>query len=42
MFVAGALLAVLLTLTIYDEDVLTVEHVLTTMTVLGGVIAGFR
>lgn len=42
VFVAGALLAVLLTLTIYDEDVLTVEHVLTTMTILGGVIAGFR
>lgn len=42
VFVAGALLAVLLTLTIYDEDVLAVEHVLTTMTVLGGVIAGFR
>ncbi|XP_074049462.1 autophagy-related protein 9B isoform X6 [Macrotis lagotis] len=34
-FFAGALLAVLLVLTVYDEDVLAVEHVLTTMTGLG-------
>ncbi|CAG2059997.1 unnamed protein product, partial [Timema podura] len=38
-FVAGACLAVLLILTVYDEDVLTVEHVLTAITVLGGVVA---
>lgn len=35
VFFSGALLAALLVLTIYDEDVLAVEHVLTTMTVLG-------
>ncbi|XP_043825123.1 autophagy-related protein 9B [Dromiciops gliroides] len=34
-FFAGALLAVLLVLTVYDEDVLAVEHVLTAMTGLG-------
>nr|CAD7196671.1 unnamed protein product [Timema douglasi] len=41
-FVAGACLAVLLILTVYDEDVLTVEHVLTAITVLGGVVAASR
>ncbi|XP_046420102.1 autophagy-related protein 9A isoform X1 [Neodiprion fabricii] len=41
-FVAGSILAVLLILTIYDEDVLTVEHVLTTMTMLGAIVAGAR
>uniref|UniRef100_A0A8C5LBN8 Autophagy-related protein 9 n=1 Tax=Jaculus jaculus TaxID=51337 RepID=A0A8C5LBN8_JACJA len=35
VFFAGALLAALLALTVYDEDVLAVEHVLTTMTALG-------
>ncbi|EHA98337.1 Autophagy-related protein 9B [Heterocephalus glaber] len=35
LFFAGALFAALLLLTIYDEDVLTVEHVFTTMTALG-------
>ncbi|XP_076756941.1 autophagy-related protein 9 [Xylocopa sonorina] len=41
-FVAGSVLAVLLILTVYDEDVLTVEHVLTTITVLGAMVAGAR
>lgn len=41
-FVAGSILVVLLILTIYDEDVLTVEHVLTTMTILGAMVAGAR
>lgn len=41
-FVAGSVLAVLLILTIYDEDVLTVEHVLTLMTILGAILAGAR
>lgn len=35
VFFAGALFAALLVLTVYDEDVLAVEHVLTAMTVLG-------
>ncbi|XP_069473010.1 autophagy-related protein 9A isoform X1 [Ambystoma mexicanum] len=34
-FFAGSILAVLISLTIYDEDVLAVEHVLTTVTLLG-------
>ncbi|XP_034051209.1 LOW QUALITY PROTEIN: autophagy-related protein 9A [Thalassophryne amazonica] len=34
-FFAGSLLAVLITLTIYDEDVLAVEHVLSSITLLG-------
>ncbi|KAK6634991.1 hypothetical protein RUM44_000240 [Polyplax serrata] len=41
-FISGAILAVLLALTIYDEDVITVEHVLTTITVLGGILAASR
>ncbi|XP_066584747.1 autophagy-related protein 9A isoform X2 [Prorops nasuta] len=41
-FVAGSVLAVLLILTVYDEDVLTVEHVLTTITILGALVAGAR
>ncbi|EEB19496.1 conserved hypothetical protein [Pediculus humanus corporis] len=41
-FISGAILAVLLALTVYDEDVITVEHVLTTMTVLGGILAASR
>lgn len=41
-FIAGAGLAVLLILTVYDEDVLTVEHLFSIMTVLGGVVAGSR
>ena len=39
-FLAGAILAVLVLLTVYDEDVITVEHVLTLMTVLGAIVAG--
>ena len=39
-FLAGAILAVLVLLTVYDEDVITVDHVLTIMTVLGAVVAG--
>ncbi|XP_057586429.1 autophagy-related protein 9B isoform X5 [Hippopotamus amphibius kiboko] len=35
VFFAGALFAALLALTVYDEDVLAVEHVLTAMTALG-------
>nr|XP_012641605.1 autophagy-related protein 9B isoform X2 [Microcebus murinus] len=35
VFFAGALFATLLVLTVYDEDVLAVEHVLTAMTALG-------
>ncbi|XP_036855096.2 autophagy-related protein 9B [Manis javanica] len=35
VFFSGALFAALLVLTVYDEDVLAVEHVLTAMTVLG-------
>ncbi|TNN29065.1 Autophagy-related protein 9A [Liparis tanakae] len=34
-FFAGSLLAVLIALTIYDEDVLSVEHVLSSITLLG-------
>uniref|UniRef100_A0A1B6D492 Autophagy-related protein 9 n=1 Tax=Clastoptera arizonana TaxID=38151 RepID=A0A1B6D492_9HEMI len=42
VFVAGSILAVLLALTVYDEDVLTVDHVLSAITLLGGLVAGFR
>lgn len=41
-FTAGAILAVLVLLTIYDEDVLTVEHMLTTITSLGVVVGVCR
>ncbi|MEE6488994.1 hypothetical protein FKM82_015457 [Ascaphus truei] len=37
-FLAGSLLAVLIALTVYDEDVLAVEHVLTAVTLLGLVV----
>ena len=37
-FTTGAILAVLIILTVYDEDVLNVEHMLTVMTVLGVLI----
>lgn len=37
--VAGALLSVLIILTVYDEDVITVEHILTLLTALGASIA---
>lgn len=42
VFISGSILAVLLVLTVYDEDVIAVEHVLTIMTILGSVVAGFR
>ena len=38
-FLAGSVLAILFGLTVWDEDVLNVEHVLTIMAVLGGIIA---
>lgn len=38
-FIASSVLAVLILLTVYDEDVITVEHVITIMTSLGGTIA---
>lgn len=41
-FTSGAILAVLLLLTVYDEDVLSAEHVLTAMTLLGGTVAVCR
>ncbi|CAF0843587.1 unnamed protein product [Adineta ricciae] len=41
-FTTGAILAVLILLTVYDEDVLNVEHMLTTMTSLGVVIGVCR
>ncbi|VDK56497.1 unnamed protein product [Anisakis simplex] len=41
-FVAGALFAVLALLSAWDEDVLSVDHVLTTMTVCGVVIVVCR
>ncbi|NWH58296.1 ATG9A protein, partial [Geococcyx californianus] len=34
-FFAGSILAVLIALTVYDEDVLTVQHILTAITLLG-------
>ncbi|XP_077471937.1 autophagy-related protein 9B [Stigmatopora argus] len=37
-FFSGSVLAVLIALTVYDEDVLTVQHILTGITVLGVVI----
>ncbi|KAL4646463.1 autophagy-related protein 9A-like [Arapaima gigas] len=41
-FFSGSLLAVLITLTVYDEDVLTVQHILTAITVLGVIITVTR
>ncbi|XP_028607255.2 autophagy-related protein 9A [Podarcis muralis] len=37
-FFAGSLLAVLIALTVYDEDVLTVQHILTAITLLGVIV----
>ncbi|KAM7379462.1 hypothetical protein PAMP_005009 [Pampus punctatissimus] len=37
-FFSGSVLAVLIALTVYDEDILTVQHILTAITVLGVVI----
>lgn len=41
-FTCSAILAVIISLTIYDEDVLSVEHVLTIATVLGSIVAVCR
>ncbi|XP_044149809.1 autophagy-related protein 9A-like [Bufo gargarizans] len=41
-FFAGSLLAVLIALTVYDEDVLTVQHILTAITVLGVLVTVAR
>ncbi|CAF0903757.1 unnamed protein product [Adineta steineri] len=41
-FTTGAILAVLILLTVYDEDVLTVEHMLTTITCLGVIVGVCR
>ncbi|KAM8810430.1 autophagy-related protein 9B [Eudromia elegans] len=41
-FFAGSLLAVLIALTVYDEDVLTVQHILTAITLLGLVVTAAR
>ncbi|NXF90461.1 ATG9A protein, partial [Eubucco bourcierii] len=41
-FFAGSILAVLIALTVYDEDVLTVQHILTTLTLLGLVVTVSR
>ncbi|ODN05930.1 Autophagy-related protein 9A [Orchesella cincta] len=42
MFMSGAIFAALSVLTVYDEDVLTVEHMLLLLTVLGVITAGCR
>ncbi|CAF4745258.1 unnamed protein product [Pieris macdunnoughi] len=42
VFVSASILGVLVALSVYDEDVLTVEHVLTIITILGCVLAGAR
>ena len=41
-FVTGSIFVVFLSLTIYDEDVLNVEHLLTSMTILGALVACAR
>ncbi|KAM6450967.1 autophagy-related protein 9B isoform 2-T2 [Liasis olivaceus] len=41
-FFAGSILAVLIALTIYDEDVLTVQHILTAITLLGLIVTVAR
>lgn len=41
-FFSGSVLAVLIALTVYDEDVLTVQHILTAITVLGVIITVTR
>jgi len=41
-FICGSVLAVLVVLTVWDEDVLNVEHLLTVITVLGTAVAGAR
>ncbi|XP_041100581.1 autophagy-related protein 9B isoform X1 [Polyodon spathula] len=41
-FFSGSILAVLIALTVYDEDVLTVQHILTAITMLGVVVTVTR
>jgi len=41
-FISGSVLAVLILLTVWDEDVLNVEHMLTVMTVCGALVAGAK
>ncbi|MGH0121622.1 UNVERIFIED_CONTAM: hypothetical protein FKN15_006599 [Acipenser sinensis] len=41
-FFSGSVLAVLIALTVYDEDVLTVQHILTAITILGVVVTVTR
>ena len=41
-FVAGSVLAVLIVLSVWDEDVLNIEHALTLMTGLGAIVAVCR
>lgn len=42
VFICGGVLSVLVILTIYDEDVLQVEHVLTLITGLTAIVMIFR
>ncbi|XP_063837783.1 autophagy-related protein 9A [Ostrinia nubilalis] len=42
VFLSASVLGVLVMLSVYDEDVLTVEHVLTIITILGCLLAGAR
>ncbi|CAH0745938.1 unnamed protein product [Diatraea saccharalis] len=42
VFLSASVLGVLVVLSVYDEDVLTVEHVLTIITILGCILAGAR
>lgn len=41
-FICGGVLIVLLLLTIYDEDVVQVEHMITIISVLSGIVVGAR
>jgi autophagy-related protein 9 len=41
-FLSGSILAVFILLSVWDEDVLNVEHALTVMTALGGIVAVCR
>lgn len=42
VFLSASVLGVLVVLSVYDEDVLTVEHVLSIITILGCVLAAAR
>merc|ERR1719210_2460459 len=41
-FISGSVFAVILSLTVWDEDVINVEHMLTVMTVCGALVAGAK